>query len=128
MITAVRGYGKMSMIPALAKKGIGFIYIMPEHLLKCHPLVAASQFNPTMMDIDESDADDYSDASSISHQTQSGNAPMLYDRENAFVIDDSPKLGNLCKRAEKLFKYNNTGFIVLVTAAALRERGTKEFA
>ena len=104
VITADRGKGKMKMIPSLARKGIGFIFIMPEHLLRCHPFAGASQFDHDKLDIDESDAEDGSDAASDSIQAQSRNSSMLYDRGNAFIIDDNPKMGNLCRRAEKLFK------------------------
>ena len=52
----------------------------------------------------------------------------MYDRENAFIIDDSPKMGNLCRHGEILFKDSNTGVSVLVTAVSMRERGTKKFA
>ena len=128
VFTADRGYGKMSMIAFLARKGIGFIFIMPEHLLRCHPFVGASQFDPAKMDIDESDAEDGSDAASDSIQAQSRNSTMLYDRENAFTIDENPKMGNLCKRAENLFKDKDTSVSTRVTAVALRERGTKKFA
>ena len=88
VITADRGYGKMSMIPSLARKEInsllrkplGFIFIMPEHLLRCHPFAGASQFDPAKMDIDESDAEDGNDAASDSIQAHSRNSTMLYDR------------------------------------------------
>ena len=128
LITADRGYEKMSMIRSLARKGIGFIFIMPEHLLRCHPFVGDSQFDPAKLDIDESDAEDGSDAASDSIPAQYRNSSMLYDRENAFIIDENPKMGNLCKRAEKLFKDKDTGVRTRVTAVALRERGTKKFA
>lgn len=123
VITADRGYGEMSLVPALAKKGIGFLFIMPEHLLMCHSFVCASQFHPVKIDIDGVDAEDYGHASRTSLHTQYGNNTMLYDREKSFVIDESLKIGNLCKRAEKVFKNNNSGFSVRVTNVALRERG-----
>jgi hypothetical protein len=41
-VTADRGYAKMSLIKQLVDYDIGFVLIMPEHLLECHPFVGKS--------------------------------------------------------------------------------------
>jgi hypothetical protein len=41
-ITADRGYAKMSLVKQLVDYDIGFVLIMPEHLLECHPFVGKS--------------------------------------------------------------------------------------
>ena len=115
----------MSMIPGLGKKGIFYIFRMPEHLLQCHSFVGASQFDPAKMDVDESDTEDDSDTGSNPHQSQSTNSNIPYDRDNAFIIDDSLKMGNGRKHAEKAFKDKNTGVSMRVTAVTVRQRGTK---
>lgn len=90
---------------------------MPELLLKNHPFLGASKYDLAKIHVDEIHADDYGDASSTSHQTQSGNANVLYDQGKPFLIDGSPKLGNLFQRAEKVFKDKK---LVLVYASPLQ--------
>jgi len=42
LVTADRCYGNFEMVQKLGTRGIGFMFIMPEHLLKCHPFVGQS--------------------------------------------------------------------------------------
>eukprot|EP00474_Spongospora_subterranea_P007755 CRZ08213.1 hypothetical protein [Spongospora subterranea] len=45
VMTADRGYGSMSLLKAMLSHGIRCIFIMPEHLKKCHPFVGKSFLN-----------------------------------------------------------------------------------
>jgi hypothetical protein len=38
-VTADRGYDNLALFEDLNKHGISAIFIMPEHLLPCHPFV-----------------------------------------------------------------------------------------
>ena len=40
--TGDRGYGKLSLVKELREMGIGSIFIMPSHLIRCHPFSARS--------------------------------------------------------------------------------------
>jgi hypothetical protein len=60
IVTADRGYGKAALLETLRDKGIGCMFVMPQHLLKCHPFVASSYFNPSRADIMESEDGDFS--------------------------------------------------------------------
>jgi hypothetical protein len=60
IFTAYRGYGKADLLAKLLEKGIGGMFRMPQHLLKCHPFVASSYFNPSIADIIESEDGDFS--------------------------------------------------------------------
>ena len=42
LFTADRGYVSMSLVRSLLSHGIGSIFIMPEHILGCHPFVGVS--------------------------------------------------------------------------------------
>ena len=42
VFTADRGYGSMALLKLLLSYNIGSIFIMPEHLLRCHPFVGKS--------------------------------------------------------------------------------------
>lgn len=83
VIAADRGYRKMRMMPGLSRRGIGFIFTMPEHLLRCHPFVGVSQFDPTKGDIEQSDLENGI------QQTPPADIRFIYDRENASIIDNS---------------------------------------
>lgn len=127
VVTADRGYGKISMIPSLATRGVGFVFIMPQHLIRCHPFVARSHFQPDRDDVEDNESGNESDVSPsrIDHEAVSG---VQFDRGTAFVIDDHPQLGLCCKYAQKTFKDPGKDLNVRVTAAAVRERGTNKFA
>ena len=42
IVTAYRGYGKLSLLRSLLAHEIGSLFVMPEHLLHCHPFVGRS--------------------------------------------------------------------------------------
>lgn len=58
VLTADRGYGSLRMIPRLSKRGIGFIFIMPEHLVRCHPFAGSSHFNVHRFDEEDEESRD----------------------------------------------------------------------
>ena len=39
IVTADRGYGRLSLLRSLLAHEIGSLFVMPEHLLHCHPFV-----------------------------------------------------------------------------------------
>lgn len=49
-VSVDRGYGKESLMQTLADCGSSSIFVLPEHLLRCHPFVGQSYF---MIDRDD---------------------------------------------------------------------------
>jgi hypothetical protein len=39
ILTADGGYGRMALVKKLLTHGVGILFVMPEHLLQCHPFV-----------------------------------------------------------------------------------------
>lgn len=102
VITADRGYVKLSMVPNLSQKGIEFDLIMPEHLLRCHPFVGKSHFTAERHDLDAKNEgvlsdDDVSESIEFTRQVHAD----LYGRDACFIIDDSSGRGPSTKLAEK---------------------------
>jgi hypothetical protein len=55
ILTGDRGYGKPQLLDALRKRGLSCVFVMPEHILQCHPFIAASRLNITRADDIESE-------------------------------------------------------------------------
>lgn len=110
------------MVLGPAQKGIGFIFILPKHLLKWHPFVGMYFLRADKNDLEEQDVGALSD--------QGRNVDLLarattdvHDRGSSFIIDDSQKLGSRTKYAEKIFKEQQSNLRVTVSAVVVRERG-----
>lgn len=50
-MTYDRGYRKESMIRVLTEFGLCFVFIIPEHVLRCHSFAAKSYFIPYREDL-----------------------------------------------------------------------------
>lgn len=46
MLTADRDYGRPSFLEEVRKLGPSFLFVMPNHIVRYHPFVARSAFNP----------------------------------------------------------------------------------
>ena len=111
----------MSMIPGFYSRGIGFMFIMLAHLQRCHPFAEVSQFDPAKGDMKQSNL--YNSSQTVPPADTS----VIYGRENDLIIDNSPRMGSVCKYALKRFTDESSGLNVQVMAVTLRERGTKNF-
>jgi hypothetical protein len=60
-ITADRGYAKMSLVRALNGLGISSMFVMPDHIIRCHPFAARSNFCVGAEAEDESEDESESD-------------------------------------------------------------------
>lgn len=155
VITADRGYGKLSLLKKLLKNGIGSILVMPEHLLRCHPFVGASFFDVSRNDQDEdsdgSTAEDGSDeedtdegqldlnASTTTFTSADSNQCMpsvdapransRCDRPKKFVVNDGPGGGPVVHTAKKSVKRGGqrSSTRTQVTAVAVKERGSEKY-
>lgn len=126
-LTADRGYGNFAMVPGLARKGIGFIFIMPAHLLRCHPFVGMSHFIAKRNELEEENEVLCSDEEGMGVGENIRLYAAIHDRDSCFIIDDSPGIGPLSKYADKSFKYQQSTARQTVTAVVIRERGTNKF-
>lgn len=94
IVTADRGYGNERFMKILMEQGLGSIFVMPDHILGCHPFVGKSFLNPLRGDLE---ADANHDTNIVSDPTQSGDAgtetPMTGRQEDGQrsqdVNDDS---------------------------------------
>jgi hypothetical protein len=101
-VTADRGYGNLALLEDIIQHGISAIFIMPEHLLACHPFVGKSFLNAGRFDAEADDLSD-SDENLQNHaDTQVQRADR--DRPNNFVIDDSTRSGPLFFMVKSLSK------------------------
>ena len=148
IVTADRGYGKISLMRELLHLRIGSITVMPEHLLQCHPFVGSSFLNVTRNEEEEtseessgSGTDDANEAgmeielgnpsTSSNIASQQGGTSAL-DRPRAFVINDGPDEGpaswwavrNLTPTGRHRGATNPRSKI---TAVAVREKGSAKF-
>lgn len=53
IIAADRGYGKDSFLEILSGHGLSSIFVMPEHLIRCHPFVAQSLLDVSRNNLEE---------------------------------------------------------------------------
>lgn len=110
--------------------------VMPEHLLRCHPFLGQSHFNPTFADeevdsechrIDarcdgyvESEGDtgnddiatssaDVPETAPVEEGPQSTGSTFSYDRRSTFVINDASCVGNNAYFSRKEFKVKVQG-------------------
>ena len=140
VITADRGYGRVSLMRELMGRGIGSIMVMPEHLMMCHPFVGRSYFSCTREDEEEGEEDatqgqeDNHTESDADIRRSSLAEEAAFDRPRSFVIDDSPSGGNASWFAVKSLKpiansglSVGSGTAIKATAVAVRERGSQKF-
>jgi hypothetical protein len=94
------------------------MFVMPQYLLKCHPFVASSYFNPSGADIMESEDGDFSCDNEPNSADSSCEAIDLI--RGSFIVDDDSSLGQAVYYARHRSKAG-------VTAVAVREHGTDKF-
>lgn len=139
IVTADRGYGKESFINVMASLGLSSVFIMPDHVLRSHPFVAASFLNPHREEEDEvSDGEsgvemtnDAIDAKATCFTTHgvvnnSERSASVEDRRRPFVINDCPMLGPAVFSATKALRSPGVGQR-RITAVAVREHGTEKY-
>lgn len=151
-LTADRGYGKEAIVGILAELGISSMFILPEHLLRCHPFIGQSFLRSHRDDeVDEYSASEDSesereksvvrsaggleggvidqtanDLGSENNSTRSmdpSTSNFNADRKRAFIIDDAQQRGPASFHASKRLK----GTTKSVAAVAVREHGTEKF-
>lgn len=120
ILTADRGYGKLSLMRELLCHRIGSIMIMPEHLLQSHPFVGKSFLSITRNDDEDKSESESSDTEGEDgRETQNGSVSLgnsnpaialtgcsstpnsvellpessVLDRPRSFVINDGPDEG-----------------------------------
>lgn len=133
-ITADRGFGKDDFVDLLNELGMSSIFIMPDHILGCHPFVASSLFNPFRADeldnVAEEATEEDEDGNQNEEVGESGHDVLdplnSIDRRQQFVVDDNPNLGNKAFYATKSIARSNLGQR-RSTAIAVREHGTEKF-
>jgi hypothetical protein len=141
ILNADRGYGKVKMLQTLLSRGLCALFVMPEHLLQCHPFVAKYFLRCGRLDEDEDDEKEDKESSDNSdcdiHSSMDVNfddvalaraAPHGIDRPRAFVIDDAPDQPPSVFYATRQVKgRSNSGrqsSRQKAVAVAVRERGT----
>ena len=136
-LTADRGYGKYSLVQELFCKGISAIFVLPEHLIRCHPFVGRSFLSVARLDDEESESE-----ASENLNTEEGNCRsnfvtnwdsvqsrcgrMDFDRPKNFIVEDGPEAGQAAFFATKTLRGQGSGRSK-ITAVAIRERGTEKF-
>ena len=92
-VTVDRGYGKLSTLTSLFIRGINYILIMPDHILKCHPFVRSSFPDVTRNEENDEGEDNYGtdedveDKAVSTEENISRIATIAVDRWRAFVVD-----------------------------------------
>ena len=101
------------MVQSLARSGIGFMFIMPGHLLRCHPFVGSSHFILERNDL-EDDAYEESPATDCSIEKLSTTlGPGVLDRDARFFIDDSPGRGPLTRIRRRPVRIQSLPHVIL---------------
>lgn len=96
ILTAYHGYGRPSLMSEVRKLGLSSIFVMPNHMIRCHPYVAKSALNPARNDEQEQhgngSTDDGNGAESALDRgeqvDETINGHMEADRTSSFIIDD----------------------------------------
>lgn len=146
VLTGDRGYGKLSLVQELRKLGVGTIFIMPSHLLRCHPFAASSLYDPFRDDEEETpdaSGDELANEGNCHVQnedntpsedaiTENSNAQSAryysFDRPKKFIIDDdsaAPPMASFSKK--KLIQKQGMSGSPDVIAVAVRERGSEKY-
>eukprot|EP00171_Calliarthron_tuberculosum_P010714 IDg10714t1 len=99
IVTADRGYGKLSAMTSLFRRGINCILIIPDHFLKCHPFVRRSFLDVKWNEEDDEEDDnsgtdvDVEEDTVSTEENTSRIATTAADRRRAFVVDDHAEAG-----------------------------------
>ena len=99
IVTADRGYGRLSLLSQMLSLGFCSMFIFPEHLIRCHPFVGKSFLQYDRSDVEDEStrdvdqaADDSSDTGDEADDPDEGigeNTPVVVaDRRRNFIIDD----------------------------------------
>lgn len=133
VITADRGYGRMDLLTGLLNCGVGELFMMPEHLLKCHPFVCSSFLCLGRADSEEESENPSSgdSGSEVEHEVQQ-QPPQFSAAVRTFIVDDLPNQCPSVQSATKLviLSYHGDGSSARrqrVTAVAVLERGIPRF-
>lgn len=100
-----RGYGKSVFMEAIARFGLGAVFVMPDHLTRAHPFIATSYLNPHRGDLDTySGAQDRSTVGSSTNPPNDG-APQGASGSITGAVGSSGETGNnQTNTAEKISK------------------------
>ena len=126
-ITADCGYGSLKLIEELNKQGVSAIFVMPGHVLRCHPFVGLSYLSSgTADDCEEGQLQDSNMAGEGDGSAFDGS---ILDRPEAFVIKDDASCGPDVVAAVKKLRTpdGETRSRRQVVAIAVRERPTTKF-
>jgi hypothetical protein len=136
-ITADRGYAKMSLVKQPVDYDIGFVLIMPEHLIAFHPFFGKSYLRVGRDDEDSESGGDRAQTGTTSEASEEEinsteaailSSPTVHlDRSRPFVVNDDPDAGPASFFCSKSFQRNRNNSRTKVTAAAVREHGTVKF-
>lgn len=131
VVTADRGYNRESFLDVMTFHGLASTFVMPDHIVRAHPFVAASYLHP---DRDRDGTGDDTDSEDDGEVVGDGvlasediTTRLEGDRQNAFIVDDSAKLGQAVFMATKSLHSADIGQQP-VTAVAVREHGTSKAA
>ena len=119
VFTADRGYGSMALLRLLLSYNIGSIFIMPEHLLRCHPFVRKSFLlvgnneddgfeNDAGYEAEEESDDSNGVCLSESVRVESNRENVVmhstynFDRQRSFTIEDHATAGPASYTATKM--------------------------
>ena len=114
---ADRGYARRHVLNALMAQGLCCFSLMPEFMLKCHPIVGKSYFKVASFIGGDSDDDDGNGVTD-----EIAEEIVVYDRPSEFVMDDSPTLGPGVKVSKARYKPHDRT-IEKITGIAVREYG-----
>ena len=149
-VTGDRGYSKLSLVKELREMDIGSIFIMPNHLIRCHPFLARSYYSPFREDDEEenddairflvdqdndeglpiqrtTNADEATDQveETVDLSGNNGTSISVFDRPKKFLIDDNPGASPFCVMSKlKRTGSSTAAAIEDVSAVAVREKGT----
>ena len=126
-ITADRGYGSLKVIEELNKQGVSAVFVMPEHLLRCHPFVGFSYLSCGRAD--ECEEEQLEDSDMAGEGDRSAFEGIILDRPEAFVINDDASCGPDVLSAVKALRAGDeeTRSRRQVVVIAVRERPTRTF-
>ena len=100
-ITADRGYAKQEVLCMLSNKGLISMFVMPEHLLRCHPFVGSSFLMPAREDDNEQPFGDDFEADTVPPSPSAGSggiptqseATRLNEQEAAVLSQNASSQG-----------------------------------
>lgn len=127
VVTADRGYGKESFLNLFTSFGLAAVFVMPDHILRCHPFVASSLLDPLRDDYEVDDADLDEQSPTVGESDAGLSNVSVLDRRDSFVIDDNARMGQAFFTASKPLRTSGTVGQRRVTAVAVREHGTKKY-